>query len=148
MRRWRQSFRSRYSRCSTSLTIIRLRVNSQTSTPFTQVTLHGKRTWDWDGWGRLTELPGRPWADGRRARLGLYSVCRSSVVDFSKVSIELEERTHTHTHGLSLAGSSLTRPRLPRLGTGWLETRKIWVKTCGLRSQYTDAKSRHSTLND
>ena len=53
------------------------------------------------GLGRFTELAGRQWADGRRARLGLYSVYCSSVIDFSNVSIELEETTHTHTRRLT-----------------------------------------------
>jgi len=53
------------------------------------------------GVGHLTELPGHWWADEWRARLGLYSVYSSSVIDFSNVSIELEERTHTHTRRLT-----------------------------------------------
>ena len=53
------------------------------------------------GVGRLSKLPGRSWADRQHAQLGLYSVRRSSVVDFSNVSIELEERTHTHKRRLT-----------------------------------------------
>ena len=67
VRRWRQSFDSRYLCCSTSLTIMRLRVNSQTSTPFTQVRLFGERTWDWEGEktnNDMTQLMLRPWMPG------------------------------------------------------------------------------------